>query len=146
MNTKAQLDQDIKAAMLAGDKPKVTILRGLKSAILYVEVAEGSREAGLDEAKVLVVLAKEAKKRQDSIDMYTKAGATDRAQNELAEKTFIEAYLPKQLSDAELSAVVDAVIAAGANNLGQAIGAVKAKTAGQADGGRIAALVKEKLS
>lgn len=146
MNTKSQLDQDIKTAMLAGDKSKVTVLRGLKSAILYVEVAEGSRDEGLAEAKVQAVLAKEAKKRQDSIDMYTQAGATDRASTELAEKAIIETYLPKQLSDVELAAIVDSVIADGVNNLGQAIGAVKAQTAGQADGGRIAAMVKAKLS
>lgn len=146
MNTKSQLDQDIKTAMLAGDKSKVTVLRGLKSAILYVEVAEGSRDEGLAEAKVRAVLAKEAKKRQDSIDMYTQAGATDRASTELAEKAIIETYLPKQLSDVELAAIVDSVIADGVNNLGQAIGAVKAQTAGQADGGRIAAMVKAKLS
>ena len=64
----------------------------------------------------------------------------------MAEKAIIETYLPKQLSDDELAAIVDEVIAGGTDNLGQAIGAVKAKTAGRADGGRIAAIVKAKLS
>lgn len=136
--------------MLAGDKPKVTILRGLKSALLYVAVAEGKRDQGLDEAKVIEVLGKEAKKRQDSADMYIKGGAEQQAQAELAEKLIIEAYLPQQLSDDQLAQIVDQVIAEQAatssQQLGAVIGAVKHKTTGQADGGRIAALVKERLS
>jgi uncharacterized protein YqeY len=150
MNTSLQIDQDLKAAMLAGDKTKVTILRGLKSAVLYVAVAEGKRDQGLDEAKVIDVLGKEAKKRQDSADMYLKGGAHPQAEAELAEKAIIQAYLPQQLSDSQLAQIVDKVIAQqgaiDSKGLGAVIGAVKQQTSGQADGGRIAALVKERLS
>lgn len=149
MSIKEQLDADIKAAMLAGDKTLVTTLRGLKSAILNVEVAEGIRDSGLPDNRVLEVFVKEAKKRQDSADMYAQGGSQERVDAELAEKAVIEKYLPKQLSDDELIVIIDkAIESAGANGpqmMGQVIGLVKQETAGTADGGRIAALVKGRL-
>lgn len=146
---KQQLDQDLKAALLAGEKERATVLRGLKSAILYEEVAKGARDEGLKDHEIILLLTKEAKKRQDTADIYLKGGEPDRADKELAEKAIIEAYLPKQLSDEELITIIDQVIrelgAAGAAAMGQVIGAVKQKAAGRADGGRIANLVRERL-
>jgi uncharacterized protein YqeY len=150
MSVKQQIDSDIKTAMLAGDKVLVTTLRGLKSAILYVEVAEGARDEGLPEDKVISILQKEAKKRQESADLYEQGGNTEKQQAELTEKTVIEKYLPKQLSEEEIGAIVDDVIGAtGANGMqamGQVIGAVKAKAGAAADGSVIARIVKEKLA
>jgi uncharacterized protein YqeY len=150
MTIKEQLDADVKQAMLAGDKTLVTTLRGLKSAILNVEVAEGTRETGLPDERVIDLFAKEAKKRQESADLYLQGGDETRAQAELSEKAVIEKYLPKQLNDEELTAIIDATIqatdASGPQAMGQVIGQVKAKTAGAADGARIAVLVKERLS
>ena len=147
---KQQLEQDIKSALLSGDKARATTLRGLKSAILYVEVAQGSRENGLSDEDIITVFAKEAKKRQDSADLYVKGGSQERADQELAEKAIIEGYLPKQLTDEELTAVVDAVVAelglSSPQAMGQVIGAVKSRTEGKADGSRIARLVKERLA
>ena len=149
MSVKQQIDQDLKQAMLAGDKQLVMTLRGIKSAILYVEVAKGSREQGLSDAEVSELLTKEAKKRQDSIDMYKQGGRPEKAADEQAEKHVIEQYLPQQMSDEELKHVVQTVIeetgASSAQAMGQVIGAVKSKVNGQADGGRIAAMVKETL-
>lgn len=149
MDIKSRIDADTKTALLAGDKQKVTTLRGLKSAILYVEVAQGAREKGLEEAAVIDVMAKEAKKRQESADMYSQAGHADRAEKELAEKTIIEEYLPAQLSDEELQKIIATAIsdsqATGPQAMGQVIGTVKQQTAGQADGARIAQFVKEQL-
>ena len=149
MSIKTQLEQDLKTALLAGDKQTVTVLRGLKGAILNVEIEKGSREIGLSDSEVIAVLGKEAKKRQESSDMYQQGGSPDRAEAELAEKAIIDKYLPQQLGDNELGAIIDKVIAdtsaVGPQAMGQVIGAVKAQTVGQADGGRIAALVKEKL-
>ena len=147
---KAQIEQDIKAAMLAKETNKVTTLRGLKASILNAEVATGAREAGLDNNAVIALLQKEAKKRQDSADLYTQGGAQDKAAAELAEKEIIDAYLPAQLSEAEVAEIVNAVIAevqpAGMQDMGKVIGAVKQKTGAQADGALIAKLVKEKLA
>ena len=146
---KERLEQDLKQALLAGDKFKATVIRGLKSVILYAEVEKGVRDTGLEEEAVVTVFSKEAKKRQESADLYIKGGDQERADKELAEKKIIEEYLPQQLSDEELAAVVQDVVtslgASGPQAMGQVIGAVKQKTAGQADGGRIATMVKAKL-
>lgn len=147
---KQRIDQELKQALLAGNKTLVTTLRGLKSVILYAEVAKGSREEGLSDEEILVLLAKESKKRQESADLYVQGGNQTSADAELEEKRVIDAYLPKQLSDDELATVVDAAIAetgaTGPQAMGQVIGAVKQRVEGQADGGRIAVMVKERLA
>lgn len=136
--------------MLAGDKDTVTVLRGLKGAILNVEIAEGSRDTGLTDEAVTAVLAKEAKKRQESADLYMQGNDQVRGDKELAEKVIIEKYLPAQMSDEDLIVIIETTIselgASGPQAMGPVIGKVKQATAGQADGGRIAQLVKEKLS
>jgi uncharacterized protein YqeY len=143
---KARLDADLKTALLAGDKALVEVLRGLKSAILYEEVAQKVRDTGLNDEGILKVLAKEAKKRADSAEIYKQAGADDRAQAELSEKTIIDTYLPAPLSDEALAAIIDEIIAQQPQaQFGQIIGAVKQKVGAQADGGRIAAAVKAKM-
>lgn len=144
---KVQIEQDLKQALLGGDKARAEVLRGLKSAILYEEVAQKVRDTGLSDEQMLQVIAREAKKRTESADLYEKAGAMDRAEAERAERKVLEVYLPAQLSDAELAAFVDEAMAQlgeGAH-MGQVIGAVKQKVGQQADGGRIAAAVKQKL-
>jgi uncharacterized protein YqeY len=150
MSVAKKIDADLKTAMLAGDKTLATTLRGLKSVILYEEVAKGLRETGLKDEAVIVLLTKEAKKRQESADLYVKGGNQEKADAELLEKTVIEAYLPAQMSDADLITIVDeAISSTGANSMqqmGQVVGAVKAKVGSAADGGRVASLVKERLS
>ncbi|HSE29908.1 MAG TPA: GatB/YqeY domain-containing protein [Candidatus Saccharimonadales bacterium] len=147
MSLKDKLNADIKTALLAGDKTKAEVLKSIKSAILYEEVAQKVREEGLSEDKIEVVLAREAKKRGESAELYKKAGEEERAATELKEKQIIEEYLPKQLSDEELGAVVDEVITGFGDNaqMGQVIGAVKSKVGTSADGSRVAAIVKSRL-
>lgn len=144
-----QLEQDIKAALLSGDKTRATTLRGLKAALLNVKVATGKRDSGLTDEEVLPILSKESKKRQESADLYVQGGDQTRADAELAEKAIIDAYLPAQLSEAEVAVLVDEAIkqtgASGQAGLGQVIGQVKAKTGATADGAVIARLAKEKL-
>lgn len=146
---KQRLQDDVKTAMLAGDTMRLECLRGLKSTILYAEVAAGKRDEGLSDAEIESLLAKEAKKRQESADLYTKGGAADKADKELSEKAIIEEYLPPQLSEAEVAAVVDEVIAQvkpeGIGQMGQVIGQVKSRLGTAADGSIVARLVKEKL-
>lgn len=150
MTIKEQIENDIKQAMLSGDKTLTTTLRTVKSAALNLEVANGSREQGLSDAEFIDLLTKEAKRRQESADMYTHGGSPERAEAELAEKAVIEKYLPTQLSDEELSTLVNDVInelgVSGPQAMGQVIGEVKKRSAGQADGGRIASLVKAGLA
>jgi len=150
MGLKQQIDRDIKTAMLAGDKTLVMTLRGLKSTILYAEVAKGKRDEGLPDEEIVDLLAKEAKKRQESADLYKQGGNQEKADAELEEKQVIEQYLPKQLSEAEIQAVIDETVAGMGDltpaQMGQVIGAVKAKLGAAADGSVIARLVKAKLS
>ena len=147
---KERLDQDLKKALLGGDKVLATTLRGLKSAILYAEVAQGIRDTGLPDDEIIPLFAKEAKKRQESADLYKQGGNEEKAAAELAEKKVIEAYLPTQLTDEELGAAIDGVIAgleaSGPQAMGQVIGVVKKTVGSQADGSRIAQMVKERLN
>lgn len=148
MGLKTTFDQDIKTALLAGEKAKAEVIKSLKSAILYEEVALKVRDTGLSEDQILTVLARESKKRAESAELYDKAGDKQRADTELAEKAIIDAYLPKQMDDSELEKVVSEVIAELGDGIqmGQVIGAVRAKVGQGADGGRIAAAVKAKLN
>ncbi len=147
---KQRIDQDLKQALLGGNKVLATTLRGLKSVILYAEVAKGVRDEGLPDEEIIGLLAKEAKKRQESADLYTQGGSEERAAAELEEKRVIEQYLPQQLSDDELKAIIndvaEAVGGSGPQMMGQVIAGVKQKVGAQADGARIAALVKERLA
>jgi uncharacterized protein len=147
---KQQIDQALKTALLSGNKELATTLRGLKSVILYEEVAKGVREQGLSDEEITVLLAKEAKKRQESADLFQKGGNSQKADAELIEKRVIEDFLPQQLSDEELQAVVDASIrkqgAEGMQGMGKVIAAVKEHVGVTADGSRIAQRVKERLT
>jgi uncharacterized protein YqeY len=144
-----KLEQDIKAALLSGDKTRATTLRGLKSVLLNVKVATGKRDSGLADEEVLKVFTKESKQRQESADLYKQGGSQEKADAELAEKAVIDAYLPEQLSEDEIAKMVDEVItrtgAQGPQAMGQVIGQVKAKAGAAADGAVIARLAKEKL-
>lgn len=150
MTIKEQIEADLKQAMLGGDKVLTTTLRGLKSAILNVEVAENKRDTGLTDEAVITLFQKEAKKRQESADLFEQGGNTEKAAEERTEKVVIERYLPAQMDDDELDQLVESVIAetgaGGPQAMGQVIGLVKQRSNGLADGGRIAHKVKEKLN
>ncbi len=145
-----KIERDLKTALLAKDTQRVSVLRGIKSVLLNVKVAEGKRESGLKDEEVLAVLVKEAKKRQESADLYSQGGSQEKADAELAEKAIIEEYLPEQLSEEEVAALVDEAIkttgAQEAKDMGKVIGAVRAKAGAGADGSLIARLAKEKLN
>lgn len=149
MTIKQRIDQDLKAALLSGNKTLATTLRGLKSVLLYAEVAQGNRETGLADDEVIALFAKEAKKRQESADLYIQGGNSERAEAELAEKAVIEQYLPQQLGDDELFAVVDKVIAeigtVTPQMMGQVIAKVRDIVGASADGARIASAVKTRM-
>ncbi len=142
-----QIEADIKSALLSGDKERALTLRTVKSALLSVKVNAGKRDTGLTDDEVITILAKESKKRQESADFFVQGGAQDRADKELAEKTVIDSYLPQQLDEAAIVALVDEVLATNPDaNMGAVIGAVRAKAGATADGALIAKLVKEKLA
>lgn len=150
MSLKAQLDNDIKAALLGGDRFVADVLRGLKAVILNEEVAQGKRDEGLDDATIEQLIAKEVKKRHDSVQQYAAAGRPELADAESREAVVLAAYLPEQLSDADIQKTIAETIAelgvSGPAAMGQVIGAVKGKLGNTADGATIARLVKESLA
>ena len=150
MSLKTQLDADIKSALLGGDRFRADILRNLKAAMLSEEVAKNKRDEGLSDVEFEQVVAREVKKRLDSVQQYTDAARPELADAEAAEAKVLEAYLPAQLSEEEISAVVTETIAAlgasGPQAMGQVMGAVKGKLGNTADGATVARLVKAALA
>lgn len=142
-----KINQDLKQAMLGGDKQLTEVLKGLKSAVQYARVAAGEE---LSDEDIQSVFQKEQKKRSDAVSLYRQAGDEGRAQKELYEKEVIAKYLPEQLTEQEIEKLVDKAIAEiGSNetkNMGKIISLVKQSSGQAADGAIIAKLVKGKLS
>jgi uncharacterized protein YqeY len=147
---KDKINDDLKTALLGGDRFKGDVLRGLKAVILNEEVAQGKRDEGLDDSTIEQLIAREVKKRNESATIYDGAGRTELADNERAEAAIISSYLPEQVSEADIKAVIIKTINdLGVNSpagFGQVIGAVKKELGNSADGSLIAKLVKEVLS
>jgi uncharacterized protein YqeY len=147
MALRDQLNEDIKSAMKARETERLNALRLLSAAVKQREVDE---RITLDDAAVVSVIEKMIKQRKDSISQYEKAARQDLADKEKYEISVIEAYMPKQLSQAEVDAIVaEAIAASGAKSaadMGKVMGIVKPKLAGRADMGRVSGLVKAKLA
>jgi len=141
------ITQKIAEAMKAKDEIRLSTLRLLSSALNYEFIAKQHK---LSEEEELVVVGREAKKRKDAIEAYEKAGAKDRAEKERKEMQILQEYLPQQMPDDELTKLVEeAVSQTGAKtiaDIGKVMGTVMSKVQGRADGGRVSAIVKEKLA
>ena len=146
---KERLQADLTAAMKAQDELTRATLRMVLTAIGNEEVA-GAQARKLSDDEELKVVAREGKKRREAAEAFTTGGATDRAERELAEERVIAAYLPAQLSDEELTALVAEAVAetgaAGPQAMGQVMKVVSPLVAGRAEGGRVAAAVRAALS
>ena len=147
MTLKAQLTDDMKAAMKAGDKERLGVIRLINAAIKQKEVDE---RVEMTDELVLAVLEKMLKQRKDSITQYEAAGRDDLAAVEKMESTIIQTYLPQPLSQAEIEALVAQAIAdtgaEGPQAMGKVIAALKPLLAGRADMGAVSALVKAALA
>ncbi|HEL3159095.1 TPA: GatB/YqeY domain-containing protein [Stenotrophomonas maltophilia] len=147
MSMKQQLTEDMKAAMKAGEKHKLGVIRLINAAIKQREVDE---RIELDDTAVIAVLDKMVKQRKDSVSQYEAANREDLAEIERAEIVVIEAYLPAKMGEAEIVAAIQAAIAeTGASSpadMGKLMGALKPKLAGQADMGLVSKLVKQQLA
>ncbi|MDQ6981773.1 MAG: GatB/YqeY domain-containing protein [Mariprofundus sp.] len=142
-----QLTEDMKTAMKAGDKPRLSCIRMLRAAIKDKEIELGH---GLDELEAVAVLAKLVKQSKDAASQYADAGRDDLKDKELAEAGIIQAYLPDPLSDDELLVIVDQAIsdtgAAGMRDMGEVMAIVKDRSAGRADMGKLSGIVKVRLA
>ena len=128
---KERITSEMKAALLSGNRFRGDVLRNLKAAILNEEVSLGKREDGLDDAEIEKVVAREVKKRVESADLYRKNDRAELAEPEEKEAEILREFLPEQLGEAEISKIVEEVIAGmddvSIQKMGQVIGAVKSK-------------------
>src|SRR5215467_9238686 len=147
MALKDRVTEDMKTAMRAGDKERLATVRLLLAAIKQREVDE---RITLDDGQVLAVLEKMVKQRKEAITQFESGGRADLVAKEQAELNVLQGYLPAQMSDAEIDALIaEAVAATGAasiKDMGKVMGAVKAKAQGRADMGAVGARIKQKLS
>jgi len=146
MSLKDRILQDVKDAMRAKDKPRLATLRLITAAIKQQEVDE---RIELNDAQVLALLDKMCKQRRESISQFEKAGRDDLIAQEASELELIQTYLPEQLSDDEIAALIEETMAAtGAasiKDMGKVMGQLKPKLQGRADMGAVSAMIKAKL-
>ncbi len=146
MTLKERITEDMKAAMRASEKERLLTIRMVQAAIKQREVDE---RIELDDTQVIAVLEKMVKQRRESIVAFEQGGRADLADKEKSEITLLQAYLPAQLSAAEVDALIkEAIAATGATSMkdmGKVMGAVKAKAAGRADMGAVSASIKAAL-
>ena len=147
MSLKEQLQQDMKQAMRGGDKRRLGVIRLVMAAIKQREVDE---RIELDDAAVTAVLDKMAKQRRESIAQYSKAGRDDLVEQENFELELLKTYLPEQLEEAEIDAMIEAAIqstgAASVKDMGKIMGQLKPRLQGRADMGAVSARIKARLS
>lgn len=146
---KDKLQEDIKAAMIAHDEEKLSTLRMLKSALQYAEIAKGLDYAATDE-DVIDVIGKEVKKRREAIDLYEKGGRPELAEKEKKELEVLQGYLPEQMSEDEVKALVDEAVsntgASSMQDMGKVMGTLMPRVKGKADAGMVSNLVRQKLT
>jgi uncharacterized protein len=146
MTLKERITEDMKTAMRSGEKDRLAVIRLLQAAIKQREVDE---RITLDDAQVTSVLEKMIKQRKESIVAFEKGARADLVAKETAEIAVLQPYLPAQLSDAQLDAIIaEAISATGAasiKDMGKVMGVVKSKAAGKADMGAVGARIKAKL-
>jgi uncharacterized protein YqeY len=146
MTLKERITEDMKSAMRAGEKDRLGVVRLILAAIKQREVDE---RITLDDAQVLAVLEKMAKQRKESIAQFESGGRADLVAKENAELVILQSYLPAQMSEAELDAIIaEAMAATGATtvkDMGKVMGIVKGKAAGRADMAAVGARIKQKL-
>ena len=147
MSLKAQITEDMKNAMRAKDSARLGTIRLLQAAMKQKEVDE---RVELDDAAVIAIVDKLIKQRKDSITAYEAASRQDLADVEKAEIDVLKVYLPERMGEAEITAAVQAIVAAvgatGPGDMGKVMGAVKAQLAGKADMGLVSAAVKAALA
>jgi len=147
MSLKARIQDDMKSAMKAGEKDRLKVVRLVLAAIKQIEV---DKRIELSDADVLSVIHKMVKQRRESINQFVQGARQDLADIEIAEIAVLDDYLPAQLSDAELDAMIDAaVVQSGAQSIkdmGKVMGIIKDKSEGRADMGVVGAKVKARLA
>lgn len=144
------IQEDLKQAMLDKAEEKLSTIRMLKSALQYHEIQKGGAGYEATDEDVVEVVGREIKKRRESIEMYEKGNRQELADKEKRELEVLQSYLPEQLSEADIRALVDDAIsttgATSMQDMGKVMGILSAKTKGKAEGSVVSSIVREKLS
>jgi len=144
-----RISADIKSAMLARDKVRLETLRGIKKEFLEAKTAKGA-DGALSDDSAMKILSKMAKQRRETAEIYSQQNRPDLAENELAEASVIEEYLPKPLTEQELTDALREIItrvgATSPKDMGKVMGTASKELAGKADGKAISAKVRELLA
>ena len=144
---KDKINEDMKSAMRAHDTARLGTIRLLRAAVKQREIDE---QIDATDAQVMEVIAKMVKQRRDSVEQDRAGGREDLAQKEQAEIDVLSSYLPQQLTEAEINAIIDEAVAAagvtGMAGMGKVMGLVKPRVTGRADLGKVSALVKARLT
>lgn len=150
MTISEQIDQDLKDAMKAREADKLSVLRLLKSAIKNAAIEKGGQAGVLDDAEATVVIRKQVKQRQDSVESFEKGGRAELAAKEKTEIDLLNTYLPQALSADELARLIDEAIAetgaTGKAQMGAVMKALQPKVAGRADGRTLSQEVQKRLA
>lgn len=150
MSLKQKIFEDLKTAMKAGETEKRDVLRMLDSMIKNTEIEKMKREEGLSDAEVMEVIARAVKQRRDAVAQYESGGRPELAEKESKEMEILMAYMPAQLDEEAVRAVVQEIIASsgvtGKAEIGKVMGPAMAKLKGQADGNLVKKIVEESLA
>lgn len=148
MSLREQLNEDLKAAMRAKDQARLTVVRGIKAAMLAAETR--SERITLDDEGILQVIVKELKERRDALPDFERSGRQDLVDKLQLEMTLLSEYLPTPLTEAELHALLEEAVAtveaSGPKDMGKVMGWLSPKTRGRADGRQVAEMVKARLA
>ncbi|HXS15152.1 MAG TPA: GatB/YqeY domain-containing protein [Candidatus Saccharimonadales bacterium] len=147
---KQQLKDQLKESMMAKDSLRTSVIRFILSGITYYEINKGGAGYEATEEDVMTVINKEVKQRKDSIEQYENAGRQDLADKEKAELSVLETYIPEQMGEEEVRALVHTAVeetgAANPSDIGKVMGALMPKVKGKADGSLVSRLVREALT
>ncbi len=145
-----KLQEDLKAAMIAHDEQKLSVIRMLKSAIQYFEIQKGGAGYSATDEEILDVISKEVKKRREAIDLYEKGGRPELAEKEKQEMKILQSYLPEQMSEDEVrklvSEAIDQTGASSIQEMGKVMGVLMPKVKGKADSSLVSGFVRERLN
>lgn len=146
---KQQLKDQLKESMMARDELRTSVIRFILSGITYFEINKGGAGYEATDEDVMTVINKEVKQRKDSVEQYEKAGRQDLADKEKAELSILETYIPEQMGEEEVRALVKTAVeetgASTPQDMGKVMGALMPKVKGKADGSLVSRLVREAL-
>ncbi len=150
MDIKERIQNELKESLRAGDKVKISVLRQVLAAFHNLEIEKKSKEQEIGEADILVILKKEAKRRTEAIELFSKGERQDLVEQETQELKILQEYLPQQLSDSEIEKIIDEMLqrekTVSAKDFGRLMGILMKEFSGRAEPTKVIEILKNKLA